>query len=54
VNALKSWKTTLAGVLTLAAAVAPIWAPAAIAAKIQATAAVFAASGLIAAKDGEK
>ena len=48
---LKNWKTTLAGLLTLAAALAPIWAPPQISAKIQASAAVFAASGLIASKD---
>jgi len=47
----KNWRTTVAGVLTLAAAIAPIWAPKDLSAKIQATAAVFAASGLVAAKD---
>ena len=51
---LKNWKTTLAGVLTIIAALAPIWAPPVMAAKIQASAAVFAASGLLAAKDGTK
>lgn len=50
-NLITNWKTTAAGVLTLAAALAPIWAPPHIAAKIQASAAVFTASGLLLAKD---
>jgi hypothetical protein len=50
-NALKNWKTTAAGLLALAASLAPIWAPKAVSSKIQATAAVFAASGLVASKD---
>jgi hypothetical protein len=48
---LKNWKTTAAGILALLASLAPIWAPPAVASKIQASAAVFAASGLIASKD---
>ena len=46
-----NWKTTAAGLLALAASLAPIWAPPELASKIQASAAVFVASGLIAAKD---
>ena len=49
-----NWKTTLAGLLALAASLAPVWAPANIATKIQTSAAVFAASGLIASKDHDK
>jgi hypothetical protein len=48
---LKNWKTTLAGALSLAAVLAPIWAPADIASKIQATAGIFAASGLVVSRD---
>lgn len=51
---MKNWQTTLSGILTLVAAVAPIWAPPEYSAKIQATAAVFAAGGLIVAKDHNK
>lgn len=51
-NFLKTnWKTTLFGVLTIISALAPIWAPAEIAHKIQATTAVFTGSGLIFSKD---
>ena len=49
---LQNWKTTLAGLLALAASLAPIWAPGPVATKLQMTAAVFAASGLMMAKDG--
>jgi hypothetical protein len=49
-----NWKTTLAGLLALAASLAPVWAPSSIATKLQASAAVFAASGLIASKDGNQ
>ncbi|HLH17404.1 MAG TPA: hypothetical protein VKX45_09305 [Bryobacteraceae bacterium] len=49
---LQNWKTTLAGLLALAASLAPIWAPGTVATKIQMTAAAFAASGLLVAKDG--
>ena len=49
-----NWKTTVAGLLALAASLAPVWAPSTIATKIQASAAVFAASGLIASKDHDK
>lgn len=51
---LTNWKTTIFGVLALVSGLAPIWAPAHIATKIQASAAVFAASGLIVARDSEK
>ena len=51
---LKNWKTTAAGVLTLAAALAPIWAPGKVSTRIQATAAVFAASGLVVSKDHDQ
>jgi hypothetical protein len=47
----KNWKTTAAGLLTLAAALAPIWAPSTVSSKVQATAAIFAASGLVVSKD---
>jgi len=47
----KNWKTTAAGLLTLVASLAPIWAPGKVSTRIQATAGVFAASGLIASKD---
>jgi len=47
----QNWKTTLAGLLALAASLAPIWAPGPIATKIQMTASVFAASGLVVSKD---
>jgi hypothetical protein len=50
-NAATNWKTTAAGLLALAAALAAIWAPPELARKIQVTAGVFAASGLVAAKD---
>jgi len=49
-----NWKTTVAGLLALAASLAPVWAPSAIAAKLQASAAIFAASGLIVSKDSDK
>jgi len=51
---LKNWKTTAAGLLALAASLAPIWAPGTVSSKIQATAGVFAASGLVASKDHDK
>ena len=51
---LKNWKTTLAGLLALAASLAPIWAPAGVASKIQATAGIFAASGLVVSKDHDQ
>jgi hypothetical protein len=51
---LKNWKTTAAGLLTLAAALAPIWAPGKVSSKVQATAAVFAASGLVVSKDHDQ
>ncbi len=50
-NATTNWKTTAAGVLALAAALAAIWAPPEVARKIQISAGVFAASGLVAARD---
>jgi len=53
-NLLKNWKTTAAGLLALAATLAPVWAPAGVSAKIQATAAVFAASGLMVSKDHDQ
>lgn len=53
-NIARNWKTTAAGVLALAALLAPIWAPPAIAEKVQKTAAAFSAAGLLAAKDGDK
>lgn len=49
-----NWKTTLAGLLALAASLAPIWAPSGIASKLQTSAAIIAASGLIAAKDHDQ
>lgn len=49
---MKNWKTTLAGLFTLAFAIAPIWAAPELAHKLQATAAACAACGLFAAKDG--
>ena len=49
-----SWKTTAAGLLTLVASLAPIWAPGKVSSKIQATAAVFAATGLVVSKDHDK
>jgi hypothetical protein len=49
-----NWKTTVAGLLALAASLAPVWAPSNIAAKLQASAAIFAASGLIASKDHDQ
>jgi hypothetical protein len=49
-----NWKTTAAGALTLAAALAPIWAPPDLAHKLQMSAGVFVASGLLAAKDGNR
>ena len=51
---LKNWKTTLAGLLALAASLAPIWAPASFSSKLQATAGVFAASGLMVSKDHDR
>lgn len=51
---LKNWKTTAAGLLALAASLAPIWAPGGVSAKIQATAGVFAASGLVVSKDHDR
>lgn len=51
---LKNWKTTAAGLLALAASLAPIWAPASMSSKIQATAGVFAASGLVVSKDHDQ
>jgi hypothetical protein len=53
-NLFKNWKTTAAGLLTLAAALAPIWASSAVSSKIQATAAIFAASGLVVSKDHDQ
>lgn len=47
----KNWKTTAAGLLTLVASLAPIWAPGKVSSKIQASAAIFAASGLVVSKD---
>lgn len=49
-----NWKTTVTGLLALAASLAPLWAPSEIAAKIQSSAAIIAASGLIAAKDHDQ
>jgi hypothetical protein len=51
---LKNWKTTAAGLLTLAATLAPIWAPGTVSSKIQASAAIFAASGLVVSKDHDQ
>jgi hypothetical protein len=53
-NILNNWKTTAAGLLALAAALAPVWAPSWIAQKIQMSAAAIAATGLLAAKDAGK
>jgi hypothetical protein len=53
-NLLKNWKTTLAGLITLAASLAPIWAPGKVSSKIQSTATAFAAAGLIASKDQDQ
>jgi hypothetical protein len=53
-NLCKNWKTTLAGVLALAASLAPIWAPGGVSSKVQATAGVFAASGLLVSKDHDQ
>jgi hypothetical protein len=53
-NFFKNWKTTVAGLLTLAAALAPIWASSAASSKIQSSAAIFAASGLLASKDHDQ
>jgi hypothetical protein len=50
---LTNWKTTVAGLLTIAAALAPIWAPAALASKIQASALAIAGTGLLAAHDAK-
>ncbi|HLH17401.1 MAG TPA: hypothetical protein VKX45_09290 [Bryobacteraceae bacterium] len=49
-----NWKTTAAGLLTLAAALAPIWATPELARKLEMTAGVLAASGLVAAKDANR
>lgn len=53
---MKNWKTSLAGLLTLALQVAAIWSPGIIGSpKVQQTIQVAViASGLIAAKDGKK
>lgn len=51
---LKNWKTTAAGLLTLAVSLAPIWAPGKVSTKIQATAGIFAASGLMVSKDHDQ
>jgi hypothetical protein len=51
---MKDWKTTLCGVLTLVAGLAPIWAPADIAGKIQLSVPVFIGCGLFAAADATK
>jgi hypothetical protein len=53
-NIFTNWKTTLAGLLALAASLAPVWAPGSISPKLQATAAIFAASGLVVSKDNDK
>ena len=50
-NFLQNWKTTVAGLFALAASLAPIWAPGNVASKIQASAGVFAAAGLVVSKD---
>jgi hypothetical protein len=50
----KNWKTTTAGLLALAASLAPIWAPGSVSSKIQATAGIFAASGLVVSKDHDQ
>ncbi len=50
-SAVTSWRTTLFGILTLVAGLAPIWAPPSVTSKIQATAIVIAGGGLVAAKD---
>lgn len=46
--------TTIFGILTIAAALAPIWAPANLSAKIQKSALALTGAGLVAAKDGNK
>lgn len=46
--------TTVLGILTMALALAPVWAPADYAAKIQASAALLAGGGLVAATDARK
>lgn len=48
---MRSWQTTVCGILALISGLAPIWAPAEVAQKIQASAIVFASCGLFAAKD---
>jgi hypothetical protein len=48
---MKSWKTTVCGVLTLIAALAPIWAPPETSRKIQQSAMLVVGCGLLAAKD---
>jgi hypothetical protein len=53
-NIFKNWKTTVAGLLALAASLAPVWAPGSISPKLQATAAIFAASGLVVSKDHDQ
>jgi hypothetical protein len=53
-NILKNWKTTVAGLFALAASLAPIWAPGTVSNKIQATAGIFAATGLVASKDSDQ
>lgn len=46
--------TTVFGILTIASSLAPIWAPAHIAAKIQASTAVLSGVGLIGAADAQR
>jgi hypothetical protein len=48
---IKNWKTTAAGLLTIGAVLAPIWAPPGIAEKIHNTVLAIAATGLLAAHD---
>lgn len=46
--------TTIFGILAIAATLAPVWAPAEYASRIQASAAILTSGGLIAAADGRK
>lgn len=49
-----NWRTNAIGIITLLLGLAGLWAPANMQSKVQATTALFAGAGLVAAKDGNK